>query len=87
MQVSLREVGNSLVTTIPKDVVQELNVKKGDVFEIENDGTRIVLIPIRKKKLKGELFLEAFYEKPIEDIHSWETENVETGDPVGEEVW
>ena len=53
MDITLREVGNSLVATIPKNIVTECNVKKGDVctIRIVNDG---ILIQPKCKKLKGE---------------------------------
>lgn len=38
-----------------------------------------------EKNLKERL--EEFYEKPIEEIHLEKTEEIDTGKPVGEEVW
>ena len=86
MDITLREVGNSLVATIPKNIVTECNVKKGDVctIRIVNDG---ILIQPKCKKLKGEYFLEEYFGKPIEEIKGWEYESISTGNPVGEEEW
>lgn len=86
MDITLREVGNSLVATIPKNIITESKVKKGDVCSIRivNDG---ILIQPKTKKLKGEYFLEEYFGKPIKDIKGWDFENVPTGKPVGEEEW
>ncbi len=86
MDVSVREAGNSLVVTIPKSIISELRIKKGDLLSISSTSNEIKLIP-KKKKLRGELFLEEFYGKPFNEINPWDYEDVSTGIPQGEEIW
>ncbi len=86
MIVSAREVGNSLVVTIPKDTIKELSISKGDCFEVNVKNNELCFIP-QKKRLKGEIFLEEYYNKPFNEIEPWECEDISTGEAVGEEIW
>ena len=86
MDIILREVGNSLTTTIPHDIVKSLNVKKGDILNVVVEDNRIIMTP-KKKRLRGERFLEEYYNKPIDEIGAWDVEHIDTGVPMGEEVW
>ncbi len=86
MDVQVREAGNSLVVTIPKDIISEFRIKKGDIFSINASSNEIKLIP-KKKKLRGEIFLEEYFGKPFSEIEPWDYEDISTGDPQGEEIW
>ena len=86
MSVICRKVGNSLTATIPQNIVKTVGIKPGDEFEISIDKNRIILTP-KKKRLRGEVFLENFYNKPLGQIGKIDTEIVDWGEPVGEEVW
>lgn len=83
---SLRNVGNSLVITIPQKILQEASLKKGDIVELSFNNGDIIMSP-QKKKLKGEVYLESYYGKPINEIEAWDYENIDTGSPIGEEEW
>ena len=85
MTVSAREVGNSLVVTIPKDTIRELNIHKGDFFDVNIKNNDLCFTP-KKKRLKGESFLEEYFNKPFDEIESWETEDISTV-AIGEEEW
>ena len=41
--VRARVAGNSIVITIPRSIVERLNVRKGDFFEIDVEGREIKL--------------------------------------------
>ncbi len=86
MDIQVREAGNSLVVTIPKDIISELHIKKGDVFSINASPNEIKLVP-KRKKLRGEAFLEEYFGKPFNAIEPWDYEDVPTGIPQGEEIW
>jgi putative addiction module antidote len=45
-KVSLRKVGSSYVTTIPSEVVKELHLKEGQMFEVGKENGRLVLTPV-----------------------------------------
>jgi len=86
MLVSCRKVGNSFVATIPNEIINLLNIMAGDELEVSANGKSVIMTPI-KKKLKGELFLEQFYQKSIDEIGQIETELADWGEPVGDEIW
>lgn len=88
MSVVCRKVGNSTTVTIPNEIIKQIGIKPGDEMDISTDGTSIIFVPIRKK-LKGEIFLEEYYGKPIEEIGVISENNpeIDWGKPVGEEIW
>ncbi len=86
MSVTCRKVGNSITATIPNEIIKELGIKPGDSMDVSTVNNTIVFIPA-KKKLKGEIFLEEFYGKPISEIGGFETEVVDWGEPQGDEEW
>jgi AbrB family looped-hinge helix DNA binding protein len=50
-EVSVMQVGNSLRITVPKEVAQHLQIKKGDKLLMYSDNSHVVL---EKKKEKEE---------------------------------
>ena len=86
MDVLVREVGNSTVVTLPKEIIQSLRIKKGDLLTVNHTDKEITLTP-KNKKLRGEKFVEEYFKKPFEEIKSWEVEDVDTGFSVGDEAW
>jgi len=55
----VRQLSRRNTITIPPKVLKQIGSKPGDFFEIENDGTRIILIP----KLIEDRFTEQEWEK------------------------
>jgi len=45
MIVKLRKVGNSIGLILPKNVIEKLHLKEGDVLEIEENKDSIRLLP------------------------------------------
>lgn len=45
MQVKITQVGNSLGVIVPKDVLQKLNVTKGDTLELQETPDGVMLTP------------------------------------------
>ena len=86
MSVTCRKVGNSITATIPNEIVKKLGIKSGDVLNVTATDDSIIFVP-EKKRLRGELFLEEFYGKPISDINNIETEVIDWGEPQGDEEW
>ena len=86
MDVAIRKVGNSAVVTIPQDIINQLNVKIGDSVEMSVEN-KIAYLKPKRKRLRGELFLEDFYGKSYDKIGMIDTEDIDTGEPVGEEAW
>jgi len=55
----VRQLSQRNTITIPSKILEQIGSKPGDLFEIENDGTRIILIP----KLIEDKFTELEWEK------------------------
>jgi len=46
MNVTVRKIGNSEGVILPKEVLDRLNLKSGDVLEVTDDGTGVKLSPV-----------------------------------------
>ncbi|MEX2362924.1 MAG: AbrB/MazE/SpoVT family DNA-binding domain-containing protein [Balneolaceae bacterium] len=46
MEAKIRKVGNSLGVILPKQLIDELHLKKGDKLTIEKEGTNLQLKPV-----------------------------------------
>ena len=47
MKNAVRRMGNSAGVIIPKPLLAEIGVKVGDVVELQAEGGRIVIVPVR----------------------------------------
>lgn len=78
----LYEVGLS------KEIINRMNLKEDDEVSISIDDGKMIIEKINKPKyLNLKERLEAFYNKPIDEIYVESTQEVDTGIPKGEEVW
>ena len=78
MEVTVQKWGNSLGIRIPNLIVRELSLKNGSVVDINDNGSEIVIKPIRKTRLS-----EMLEKISDENIH----QEIGTTGPVGNEVW
>lgn len=46
MEAKIRKVGNSLGVILPKQMIEELNLKTGDKLRIERKGSNLQLQPV-----------------------------------------
>lgn len=46
METKVRKIGNSLGVTLPKQLVQDLHLKRGDMLTIKKRGVKLELKPI-----------------------------------------
>lgn len=46
METKIRKIGNSLGVTLPKQLIDELHLKKGDKLTIETQGSALKLSPM-----------------------------------------
>jgi len=46
METKIRKIGNSLGVTLPKQLIDELHLKRGDKLTIEKNGGNLELKPI-----------------------------------------
>jgi antitoxin MazE len=79
MLAKARQWGNSLAVRIPKVMAQECGIAVNTEIEIVRDKGNIILMPIVKKYSLGNLLAQV----TEENKHT----EVQTGDPVGNEIW
>ncbi len=80
MQTKIQKWGNSLAVRIPKAFVKEAHVAYGTAVELSLDDGRIVIDPHPKSEYRLEDLLKGVTKR---NLHA----EVETGGPVGQEVW
>ena len=78
MEAVVKKWGNSLGIRIPTHIARGLSIKDGSFVDINNKGKEIIIRPIKKNKLSEMLSLIN-----EQNLH----EEIDTGDPVGNEVW
>jgi antitoxin MazE len=78
METVVRKWGNSLGIRIPNHIARELSLKDGSFVDINDLGKEIIIKPIQKSKLS-----ELLSKVNEQNIHK----EIETGDPVGKEIW
>ena len=78
MKAVIKKWGNSLGIRIPNVIARELSLKDGSYVDINDNGKAIIVEPIQKNKLS-----EMVSKINEQNIH----EEIETGGPVGKEIW
>jgi antitoxin MazE len=78
MEAVVKKWGNSLGIRIPHLIVRKLSLKDGSFVDINDRGKEIIIKPIQKNKLSDMLS-----KINQQNIHK----EIDTGGPVGNEVW
>ena len=78
MEAVVRKWGNSLGIRIPNLIVRDLSLKDGSFVDISDRGKEIRIKPIQKHTLS-----EMLSRINGQNLH----EEIETGGPVGKEIW
>lgn len=86
-QTFIKKWGNSQGVRLSKEILNMIGCKENDKVEIGVDNGRITIKKATKKYTNLTERLEAFYNKPIENIFVENTQEVDVGAPVGEEYW
>jgi antitoxin MazE len=80
MKTRVQKWGNSLALRIPRPFAEEANLQENSAVDVSIRSGKLVVVPIQEP----ELTLEAFVEKITpENRH----EEIETGAPIGAEIW
>lgn len=88
IQTNIRRWGNSQGIRLPKEILSQMNLKENDTIGINiYDGKMIIEKVNKSKYLNLTERLEAFYKRPIEEIYVESTQEVDVGDPKGNEIW
>ena len=86
MVATLQKWGNSHGIRVPKQLLNDLNIKVNDKLNIEVENDKMIIKKEKTHKTLKER-LEDFYKKPISKIKKIEVEEIDTGSPVGDEIW
>ncbi|MBD2195068.1 MULTISPECIES: AbrB/MazE/SpoVT family DNA-binding domain-containing protein [Calothrix] len=70
---------NSLGIRLPQTIIQQMGLKQGDLVAISTEGNKIILSPTKPKYTLNELLKDATPDKQHNEV-DW-------GEPVGEEAW
>lgn len=81
MTTKIQQWGNSLALRIPKAFAIEAHLHKGAVVDVSEEGGKIILTPVKKKR---KFTLENLLSGVTKDnIHG----EISTGKRVGKEIW
>ena len=86
-QTAIRRWGNSQGIRLSKEIISSAGLKENDNVEISVDNGIITIKKAKPKYLNLKERLEAFYNKPIDDIYVESSQEVDVGTHVGAEVW
>jgi len=88
IQTNVRRWGNSQGIRLSKEILAQMDLKEDDTIGINiYDGKMIIEKVNKPKYLNLTERLEAFYKRPIEEIYVESTQEVDMGDPQGNEIW
>ncbi len=88
IQTNIRKWGNSQGIRLPKEILAQMNLQENDTVGINvYDGKMTVEKVNKPKYLNLTERLEAFYKRPIDEIYVESTQEVDAGDPKGNEIW
>ncbi len=87
-QTVIRRWGNSQGIRLSKDILSQMDLKEDDTIGISIYNGKMTIEKVNKPKyLNLQERLETFYKRPIDEIYVESTQEVDVGDPVGNEQW
>ena len=86
-QTAIKKWGNSQGIRLSKEIISSAGLKENDSVEISVNNGVITIKKVKPKFLTLKERLEAFYNKPIDDIYVESSQEVDVGTHVGNEVW
>ena len=87
IQTNIRKWGNSQGIRLSKEILTQMNLQENDTVGINvYDGKMTVEKISKPKYLNLTERLEAFYKRPIDEIYVESTQEVDVGDPQGNEI-
>lgn len=88
IQTNIRRWGNSQGIRLSKEILAQMDLQENDTVGINvYDGKMTVEKVNKPKYLNLTERLEAFYKRPIDEIYVESTQEVDVGDPKGNEIW
>lgn len=84
----VRKWGNSQGIRLSKEILSQMDLKEDDTVGISIYDGKMTIEKINKPEyLNLQERLETFYKKPLEEIFIENTQEVDVGDPRGNELW
>ena len=80
MKSNIQKWGNSLAIRIPKSFAEEIHLAQGSQIDITLNKDKLQITPIKEKQYTLEQLLSEITE---ENLHK----EIDTGSPIGKEVW
>ncbi len=80
MQTKIKKWGNSLALRIPKSFALNANLRQDELVDISIDKEKIIITPIGEKEYSLDDLLAGVSEDNLHD-------EINTGAPVGKEIW
>jgi antitoxin MazE len=80
MQTKIEKWGDNLAILIPKSFAMQSDLKLNEMVDVIVDETKIIITPVKEKKYSLEDLLKGVSKA---NLH----EEVDTGSPVGKEIW
>lgn len=80
MEVVVKKWGNSAAVRIPSSVMAAAHVDLDQAVEVREEQGRIVIEPVRRKAYKLDELLGGI---TVKNLHK----PIDTGAPVGKEIW
>lgn len=88
IQTNIRRWGNSQGIRLSKEILAQMNLQENDTVGINVYDGKMTVEKINKPKyLNLAERLESFYKRPIDEIYVESTQEVDVGDPKGNEIW
>ena len=88
IQTNIRKWGNSQGIRLSKEILAQMDLQENDTVGINiYDGKMTVEKVNKPKYLNLTERLETFYKKPIDEIYVENIQEVDVGDPKGNEIW
>ena len=87
-ETTIRKWGNSQGIRISKEIMNYTGLNENDRVKIVIYNGKMVIEKVNKPKYSNlQERLEAFYDKPIESIFVESSQEIDTGEPLGGEIW
>ncbi len=88
IQTNIRRWGNSQGIRLSKEILSQMDLQENDTVGINVCDGKMTVEKINKPKYLNLVErLETFYKKPIDEIYVESTQEVDVGDPEGNEIW
>ena len=88
MYATIQKWGNSQGIRLSREIMSQMNLKENDMIGISICDGKMTIEKINQPKyLNLQERLESFYNRPIDEIYVESAQEVDMGDPIGNEYW